>query len=399
MLIFLYVSLAIPLLLLAATGAAWLYGRLNPERVLRKAASRSVVAYGEISESDRVAILIASFNGASTIYETVQASRRTGCDVYVVSDASRDETEILAEAAGAKVYSLPVNSGKPAALHQGYRHFRLGSRYDAVAILDDDVLIEPNFVQESLRLMTSDVAIVVGKNITWWPRERRWNPWLAKRAFSYWNYQLILRRLQSHFGVMNCISGSNSVYRTELLDQVLPQRPPYIVDDTFWVLETHRERLGRIVYAPRAHAHLQDPTNFRDWYKQNLRWLWGTFQGVIGHRVGRQWSRFDVAYVALMAQWFLYVVGAPAALVLLVLWGSRNPWVYAFYFGGYAGWVAAAALQLRRPRLILFVPAIALGDLLYRIVFVHAVVKALRQPTVAHCKWESPTRIPVHSTS
>ncbi|WP_328347268.1 hypothetical protein [Micromonospora sp. NBC_00421] len=119
-----------------------------------------------------------------------------------------------------------------------------------MAILDDDVLVEADFVTAALAQLADEVAIVVGHNVTWWPAEHRWNPWLAKRAYSYWNHQALVRRIHGHFNVMNCISGSNSVYRTELLDVLLPQRPPYIVDDTYWVLETHRRRLGKVVYAP-----------------------------------------------------------------------------------------------------------------------------------------------------
>jgi cellulose synthase/poly-beta-1,6-N-acetylglucosamine synthase-like glycosyltransferase len=150
------------------------------------------------------------------------------------------------------------------------KHFQLGSRYTAITILDDDVQIEDDFVGECVKQMDDTTAIVVGKNLTQWPKDRRWNIWLAKRTFSYWNYQLVIRRIQSCFGVMNCISGSNSMYRTELLDELLPVPPPYIVDDTFWVLETQRRNLGAIVYAPKARAHLQDPTNFKDWYRRTF---------------------------------------------------------------------------------------------------------------------------------
>jgi cellulose synthase/poly-beta-1,6-N-acetylglucosamine synthase-like glycosyltransferase len=192
---------------------------------------------------------------------------------------------------------------------------------------------------------------------------------------------------------MNCISGSNSVYRTELLDQVLTTPPPYIVDDTYWVLETHRRKLGKIVYAPKARAYLQDPTNFRDWYKQNLRWLWGTFQGVIGHKVGRTWSRFDIAYVTLMCHWAMYILSAPVFVAILIVVAVNAPLVLVTYLGGYGAWVVAAAVQLRRPRLALFIPAIVVADLIYRVVFVHALVKAIRQPTVEACVWDSPMRI------
>ncbi|MFY1637321.1 glycosyltransferase family 2 protein [Solwaraspora sp. WMMB335] len=399
--IFLASLLVLSGLFLASVLIAFCYGLARPDRVVRHRDRRRDghhPRYGPV-RPDQVAILIACRNGAGTIAAAVSAARRTGAPVFVVSDASTDETAARAAGAGAAVLDLPHNVGKPAALHAGYTHFGLGAAYRAVAILDDDVLVAPDFVTAALAAMADDVAIAVGHNVTWWPSERRWNLWLAKRAYSYWNYQVFLRRVQSHFNVMNCISGSNSLYRVELLDRVLPQRPPYIVDDTYWVLETHRRRLGRVVYAPRAVALLQDPTTLRDWYRQNLRWLWGTFQGIIGHRVGRQVSTFDYAYVLLILHWTLYVLGAPLTIWLLATAGPGLLTGIGLLLAGQGVWVALAAWRLRHPQLLLMLPLITVADLIYRVVFVHALVKAIRQPTVDRCVWASPERIGTPATA
>lgn len=393
--VFLALLIGLSALFLISVVVAFIYGFVRPEKVRqakRKADAGPV--YGPVRR-DQVAILIACRNGSGTIGASVAAARRTGANVYVVSDASSDDTVEQALRAGAAVLELTDNVGKPAALNLGYVRFALGVYYRAVVILDDDVTVAEDFVDVSLAQLTDRTAIVVGHNITWWPRERRWNVWLAKRAYSYWNYQIFIRRVQSYFNVMNCISGSNSLYRTELLDILLPQQPPYIVDDTYWVLETHRRRLGEVVYAPRAVATLQDPTNLRDWYKQNLRWLWGTFQGIIGHRVGRQISRFDYAYVLLMLHWVLYVLGLPITVVLLAGAGPGLVPGLLLLLAGHGIWVSLAAWRLRRPQLVLLIPAILFADLVYRVIFVHALVKAIREPTVDRCVWDSPERIRV----
>lgn len=401
----LWLSFIIPVALLLFYFSAVIYGRLRPQQVAQWGQQKASPSFEPIYDYKEVAILIACYRGSGTISATVEAALRTGCDVYVVDDGSKqrkssdpdimpvDRTAETARAAGATVLELTVNGGKPKALYEAYYQLRLNQRYRAVAILDDDVTIKRNFITRSLKKMTSEVAIAVGKNITWIPHEHRWNMWLAKRAFSYWNYQLVTRNLQSFFGVMNCISGSNSVYRTELLDQVLVEKTPYIVDDTFWVLETQRRNLGRIVYVPKAHAFLQDPTNFKDWYKQNLRWMWGTFQGVIGHNVGRRATKFDVAYMLLILQWIVYVLSAPVAVVVLAISAVVAPWMLLVYMAGYGIWVTAAAIQLRNPRLPLFIPSIIVSDFIYRFVFVHAFIKACKSPTVENCVWESPARI------
>jgi poly-beta-1,6-N-acetyl-D-glucosamine synthase len=341
----------------------------------------------------RIAILVASKDGEKTITQTVKAAKKNKRQVFVVSDGSSDATAIAAKAAGARVLALRKNIGKPSALHRAYNHFELSRRFDAVAILDDDVTVEADFIRNAQAVMSAAVAISVGKNITDWPVARRWNIWLAARAYSYWCYQLTIRRIQSAFNVMNCISGSNSLYRTEVLDKVLRNKTPYIVDDTFWTLETHRLELGKIVYAPSAKAWLQDPTNFMDWYKQNLRWMWGTFQGVFGHQVGSQFNKFHFAYVMLLTEWIFYVLSGPFCIALLIAGGTHNlPKQLLILSAGYLLWVVGAAISLKKVRLLLFLPVIIIIDFIFRGIMVHAFIKALRQPTVEACVWKSPKR-------
>lgn len=339
-----------------------------------------------------VAVLIATRNGADTLASTI-ASAAGQADVYVVSDGSTDDTARIAEESGAKVLALSVNIGKPAALYRANRHFGLTTDYRAVAVLDDDTVIGPDFIRHCLAGLTDRVAIVVGRTITNWTREHRWNPWLAVRAYSYWKYQLLVRRGQSALNVMNCVSGSNSLYRSTVLEQVLIEDTPYIVDDTYWTLETHRRGLGRIAYAPKATALICDPLTGRDWYKQNLRWLWGTLQGIRGHRIGTKRTMFDFMYILMMLDWVLYVVVWPV-WIAAVFWIGRDHWpqLLAIYLAGYFIWTTIAAIALRRWRLILLTPFVLVFDWLYRVNFAHALVKALRQPRVTSCRWESPSR-------
>lgn len=339
-----------------------------------------------------VAFLIASKNGATTVGDTVRSALAQG-PVYVVSDGSDDDTVEVAEAAGAQVLHLERNVGKPSALRTAIDAFGLTRRYEALAILDDDTVVDPHFLEHCRAALQPGVAIAVGKTLTRWDDGHPWNVWLASRAYGYWRYQATLRRGQSALNVMTCISGSNSVYRSELLDQVLVDQTPYIVDDTYWTLETHRRKLGRIVYVPEAKAHICDPTNLRDWYRQNLRWIWGSFQGVWGHKVGRKASLFDVTYVMQILDWLMYVVLAPL-IVVLALW---HDWVEPTTLGqltllGYGLGAAVAATVLRKWRLAVMAPALILVDWLYRVVFLHALVKTIRQPRVESCRWESPTR-------
>ncbi|MEX0881543.1 MAG: glycosyltransferase family 2 protein [Candidatus Saccharimonadales bacterium] len=342
----------------------------------------------------KVAFLIASKDGEKTIARTVKAALANKFPVYVVSDGSKDNTVIEALDAGGQVMWLKLNVGKASALHKAYKHFKLGQKYDAIAILDDDVLIEKDFIRQAKKTLDRETAIAVGKNLTYWPDNKRWNIWLASRAHGYWAYQITLRTIQSGYNVMTCISGSNSLYRTEVLEQVLTGETKYITEDTYWTLETHRLQLGRITYSPKARAWLQDPTNFRDWYKQSLRWMWGTFQCIIAHRIGSKANKLHVSYLALMVDWALYILSGPLTLFIILQAGVRNlPLSLLLLSLGYFVWVLAAAIALKIPRLILFVPAIIVIDFAFRVVMVHGLIKALRQPTVESPIWSSPQRV------
>ena len=63
------------------------------------------------------------------------------------------------------------------------------------------------------------------------------------------------------------------------------------------------------------------------------------------------------------------------------------------FFAGYSFWIVAASIGLRQPRLLVFIVPIMITDFIYRYLFVHALIKAVRQPTVEHCVWTSPARI------
>jgi len=364
---------------------------------ISSASERTRRASGAAPERDRrrFAFVVATLDGAATIAGTVRACAQQA-DTFVVSDGSTDDTVAIAVAAGARAaVQLPANIGKPAALYELARQEALLERYDLICIVDDDTVVAPDFVARTSAAFVPGVAVVCAKTASDWGHAQRWNPVVAARAFAYWKYQTFIRRGQSALGVMNCISGSNSVYTAEFLGQVLRPDTPYVVDDTYWVLEAQRRKLGRIVYCPETSATIQEPTTIRAWYRQNLRWMWGTFQGILGHKVGRRLTRFDLAYGGLILDWLLFAFVTPIVLAVLIAVNLGDParlrTVAILYAAGYAAWCAVGAVALRKWRLAVLWPAFLVVDWIGRVNLIHALVKALRQPT-AICRWESPPR-------
>jgi cellulose synthase/poly-beta-1,6-N-acetylglucosamine synthase-like glycosyltransferase len=359
------------------------------------------------SGEQRVAVVIACKNGASTIGRTV------GCmvgqaDVFVVSDGSTDGTVETARRAGAWVLDLPESGGKPAALRAANAAFALAQTYAYIAVLDDDTVVGPDYVAQLVSRMDADarIAVTSGRIESEWTHTHRWNPLIAMRAFMYWSYQTTMKRGQNALRSVNVICGANSIFRADVFALLTGQDAPYAVDDMFWMAEIARRKIGRVEYVHDARSWTMDPHRFRDWYRQTVRWSWGQFQSIRGHRLGVplrrdetrrlgvRFSWFDTAYLMVLLDWVGYAL-EPVLLVAaaLFLHGWIDPmWFAVFYLGSNAAWMAAAAIAMRRPRLLALAPALLALDLVYRATMVHAAYKAIRQPRVETCRWESPER-------
>jgi len=103
----------------------------------------------------RVTVLIPAHNEAARIGASVAAARAIAevAEVIVIDDCSTDATAKLARAAGARVVSLPRNTGKGAALNAGLAQVSDGA--DALLLLDADL---GDTAAEGARLLEPIVA-------------------------------------------------------------------------------------------------------------------------------------------------------------------------------------------------------------------------------------------------
>jgi poly-beta-1,6-N-acetyl-D-glucosamine synthase len=371
--------------------------------------TRSGETHARLRALRSVAVLIACKNGEPTIANAVRSAVEQA-DVFVVSDGSTDRTAEEARAAGARVLALRESRGKPGALRAGNEAFSLTQRYEYVAVLDDDTTLAPDYMERLTRKLDADesIAVASGRISSVWDHARRWNPLIAMRAFTYWSYQATIKRGQNALRVVNVICGANSVFRARVFEQLISSDAPYAIDDMYWLAEIIRRRLGRIEYVHAARSWTIDPHRFRDWYRQTVRWSWGQFQSVRGHRLGLpiqpgarrfsvRLSWFDTAYLLLLVDWLAYA--AEPFLIVPVAYFFRG-WIDPFWFPvlylAFSGaWILLAALALRKWRLVVLAPAILALDLVYRLTMLHAVVKTIVQPRIETCRWDSPERFEV----
>jgi biofilm PGA synthesis N-glycosyltransferase PgaC len=360
-----------------------------------------------MAEAHETAVLIACKNGEATIGNTVRSAVGQA-DVYVVSDGSTDRTCAVAEAMGAHVLECPTSRGKPLALRTASARFALAARYRRIAVLDDDTTIEPRYIAKLESRMDADwrIAAASGRIDSLWDHTRRWNPFIAMRAFTYWSYQVTVKRGQNALRVVNVVCGANTLFRSDVFARLIRDDVPYAVDDMYWVAEIIRRKLGRVEYVHTARSWTIDPHRFLDWYRQTVRWSWAQFQSIRGHRLGRPLERrrdrrfgvgvswFDLAYLALLCDWIPYMLEPllfPPLAFFLRDWIDPL-WFAVFYLASSVGWIAIAAAALRKPRLLVLAPILIVLDLVYRACMLHAFVKTVVSPTIESCTWVSPAR-------
>ncbi len=348
------------------------------------------------------AVLIACKNGRATIANAVR-SASAQADVFVVSDGSTDGTSAAAIEAGAALLWREDGGGKPNALRQGTSIFHLASKYRYIAVLDDDTTLDPDYVEKVTAKLDADenVAAASGRICSVWDHKRRWNPFIAMRAFMYWSYQSGVKRGQDALRLVNVICGANTIFRAEIFQQLIDDDAPYAIDDMYWLAEIVRRKLGRVAYVHDAHSYTIDPHTLKDWYRQTVRWSWGQFQSIRGHRLGFRLSWFDVGYLGLLLDWIPYML-EPFAIVPLAyfLRSWIDPlWFGVFYLATWGVWVVVASLALKKWRLVLLAPALLALDLVYRVTMLHAFVKAIVRPTIDTCKWESPARFQLETAA
>jgi poly-beta-1,6-N-acetyl-D-glucosamine synthase len=345
------------------------------------------------------AVLIACKDGAGVIAAAVRAAAAQA-PVFVVSDGSTDGTADVARNAGAIALHLDVNVGKPAALRAllDHRfgeldHRRVPEAFDHLIVIDDDTLLAPDFVRLiSARLAQPGTAAVGGFVSSNW-LGKPWNPWVGARMWATWRTQHVVVRAQAALRARTWISGASTGYRADILDRVCRADTPYIVDDCFWCWEIQRNRLGHIVFESRARCTVQEPTTLRTLYKQELRWVWGTWQGIMGNRVGLQRQRCDAAFLVALVDLVLHVFALPTLLAASLLTNPAGAGRLAvMYACGYVLLGAIAGAVSRNWRMVVLWPGMVVYDWMYRVVQIHGFVKAVRQPVVEHCKWDSPTR-------
>lgn len=242
----------------------------------------------------KLALLLPGHNEELIIAHTIRSAIVAGQnirDIYVVNDASTDRTKQIATELLGKDHVLNVRrSGKALAVKKAVKKFQMEKRYVWLHVADADSIFSPDYFREyRKKLDDQKYAVAVG-----FVQSLRGN-WISTyRALTYTYSQHVNRRIQSKLGMISVFPGPITCFRTDIFSK-LEMDGTSLTEDFDITLQVHRKKLGKIVFIPKAINYTQDPQNLRDFWKQNMRWQRGFFQGVRKYKIGLRAQKIDVS--------------------------------------------------------------------------------------------------------
>ena len=281
---------------------------------------------GELERVPNVAVVVPAWNEAAVIGRTIDTLLALDYPgerlrVYVVDDASTDETPDVVQGKAAehpgRVFHLRRErggEGKAHTLNHGLRTIRKEGWYEAVLVIDADVI----FTVRSLRRMVRHFGDPSVGAVTAYIKEGSRPANFMNRfvSYEYIAAQAGARRAQNVLGAQACLAGGAQLLRRESLEAIGGEiDTSSLAEDTFTTFNVQLAG-GRVVFEPHAIVWAEEPRDIAGLWKQRLRWGRGNVQVTLRYRhvwLRRRKGRLGGASFALI--WFSVFL-MPALMVL-----------------------------------------------------------------------------------
>lgn len=266
-----------------------------------------------------VAVIIPAWNEAAVLDRTIDrmmelAYPREKLRVYVVDDASTDETPALLERKSAEfpgaVFHLRRDKGgegKSHTINHGLRTILAEPWAEAVLVTDADVI----FTGTALRRMTRHLADPKVGAVTCYIKEgsRPGNFMTRFIGFEYITAQAAARRAQNVLDVQACLAGGAQLLARGALEEIGGEiDTTSLAEDTFTTFNVQLAGY-RVKFDGNAVVWAEEPRTIVGLWKQRQRWSRGNFQVTLRYR--RVWLRWGKAghlgSPAFAALWFSIV--------------------------------------------------------------------------------------------
>jgi len=263
--------------------------------VMRRPYARAMELY------PRVAVIIPAWNEGAVLGRTIDRLLamhypQDRLRVYIVDDGSTDETpRVIADRAAlspAAVVNLRRETGgggKAHAINYGLRRIQQDDWYEAVLIIDADVLVSDT----ALRRMARHFGDAQVGGVTAYIKEGSEPANYVNRfvSFEYITAQAAARRAQNTLGAQACLAGGAQLIRRAALERLGGElETSTLAEDT---VTTFRIQLAGydVVFEGNAVVWAEEPDTIAGLWRQRVRWARGNvqvtrlFRGVWLHRL------------------------------------------------------------------------------------------------------------------
>ena len=290
---------------------------------------RKEPSHGPARQND-YAVLICARNESAVIGDLLDSLNRQTYDasrihVFVLADNCTDATAAIARSAGATVYERfnRAQVGKGYALETLLSHIRADrpAGFDAYLVFDADNVLAPDYLERMNETFSQGYEIV-----TSYRNSKNYGDNWISAGYALWflRESQYLNRARMKLGSSCAVGGTGFLFSRKVLEG-MDGWPFYLLTEDIEFSVHHILKGVRIGYCEKAELFDEQPTDFRQSWRQRTRWTKGYLQvfSRYGKDLLRQMFRgnfaaFDMA-MNIMPAFFLSAAGLFVELTALVL--------------------------------------------------------------------------------
>ena len=235
------------------------------------------------AKDNRYAVLICARNEQRVIGDLIASLRGQTypqglLSIFVLADNCTDDTAMVARVAGANVYERfnQVQVGKGYALQELLEHLEQDypQGFDGYFVFDADNILAPNYVEAMNRTFSAGHDIV-----TSFRNSKNYGDNWISAGYALWflRESRYLNHARFLLGTSCAVSGTGFLFSRRVLEETGPWPFHLLTEDIqFSVDQVTRGR--KIAFCPGAVLYDEQPTTFRQSFRQRLRWSRGYLQ-------------------------------------------------------------------------------------------------------------------------
>ncbi|MDO4811470.1 MAG: glycosyltransferase family 2 protein [Eubacteriales bacterium] len=282
----------------------------------------------------RYAVLICGRNEAAVIGDLIASLHNQTYDtallhIFVLADNCTDDTALIARAAGATVYERQSTTrvGKGYALQDLLVHIAQDypQGFDGYFVFDADNILAPDYIERMNETFSQGHQI-----ITSYRNSKNYGDNWISAGYALWflRESRYLNHARFLLGTSCAVSGTGFLFSRAVLEDMGPWPFHMLTEDIeFSVDQITKGR--KIAFCPQAELYDEQPTQFRQSWRQRSRWSKGYLQVFRGYGKSLirgifrgSWSCFDMS-MAIMPAFILSALGVVCNITLSI-WGAAT---------------------------------------------------------------------------